>query len=173
MNNYEKNYNQIRVWLSSLPKPQEINFLGRRWRVDSCGVEQLSGQPADVNCKSVLVWYFTYGGVGEPNYEFLPLYKFSNGIFQSNSWMTDFSLTRENFRKVSEQMGAEFLRKERYGETYFFLVLPKIAALLTYTEADDEFPAALDIKFGSNAATFLPFETLAVLHGLITAEYKL
>jgi hypothetical protein len=42
---------------------------------------------------------------------------------------------------------------------------------LTFSAGDEEFPAALDIKFGKNAVQILPFETLAVLNSLISAEY--
>jgi hypothetical protein len=174
MTNYEKVYEQIRPWLSKVAEPRELRFLGRMWRVDRAGVEQLSGPPAHTNCRSVLVWYFTYGGQGEPSYTFTPLHSFSHGIFRGNDWETGgcATLTLDEFREASARIGADFLRRERYGEAWLLHALPKLPVLLTYTEADDEFPAALDIKYGANATTFLPFETLAVLNGLINAEYK-
>jgi hypothetical protein len=171
MTNHEKNYENIRSWLCVLTEPCEIDFIGRRWRVDCNGVEQLSGRPAHVNCKSVLIWYFTFGGTGDPSFEFTSIHSFSHGIFRSSGWRTETSPTLDEFRKTAQHLGAILLRKERYGEAWLLNVLPKIPVLLTYSEADDEFPASLDIKFGSNATTFLPFETLAVLQGLIVSEF--
>jgi hypothetical protein len=173
MTNYEKNYEQIRAWLGSMPEPQELAFLGRTWRVAHDGVTQLSGEPAHVNCKSVLVWYYTFGGQGGPSYEFVPLSHFSHGIFRDSDWEQGGAISFDGFRETSRRLGAAFMRSERYGETWLWLVLPKIPVLLTYSEADDEFPAELNIKFSANATTFLPFETLAVLRGLIAAEFVL
>jgi hypothetical protein len=170
--NHEKVYEQLRAWLSDISTPQEIQLLGRNWLVSSDGVEQLSGPPAHVNCKSVLIWYFTYGGEGEPSYEFKPFHGFSQGIFRGGEWDTGTTATLEKFREVSERIGAALIRSGRYSETRLLHALPKIPVLLTYNEADDEFPATLDIKNGANATTFLPFETLGVLNSLIIAEYK-
>jgi hypothetical protein len=172
MTNHEKNYEQIRLWLKKVTEPCEIDFLDRRWRVSCDGVEQVSGKPAHVNYKSVLVWYFTFGGTGEPSYEFTPLHSFSGGVFRGSDWGPDTSITLNGFRETAQRLGANFLRKERYGEAWLLLVLPKIPLLLTFNEADEEFPSSLDIKFGINATTFLPFETLAVLQGLVTSEFK-
>jgi hypothetical protein len=170
MTNHEKNYEKIRLWLSNMPKPCEVEFLGRLWRVDSTGVEQMSGAPAHVNCKSILVWYYTFGGQGEPSFDFVLLSHFSHGIFREQR-TPSVSLTVSEFREAARRLGVAFLRKERYGESWLWFVLPKIPVLLTYSEADEEFPALMNIKFGMNATTFLPFETLAVLYGLITDEF--
>jgi hypothetical protein len=172
MSNYEIVYESLRGWLSEMAAPQEILFLGRNWLVSSDGVEQLSGPPGHVNCKSVLVWYFTFGGQGEPNYEFRPFHSFSQGIFRGDEWGLKVSATLEEFRAISTRIGAGLLRQERHGEAWLLHVLPKVPVLLTYNEADDEFPAILDIKYGGNATTFLPFETLGVLNSLISAEYS-
>jgi hypothetical protein len=170
MTNHEKNYEQIRSWLDNLSEPCELDFLGRTWRVERGGVEQLSGAPAHINCKSVLVWYFTFGGQGEPSYEFVLLSHFSYGIFREQI-SPGVSLTLPEFQETARRLGAGFMQKTRYGESWLWFVLPKVPVLLTYSEADEEFPSLLDVKFGSNATTFLPFETLAVLHGLIIREF--
>jgi hypothetical protein len=171
-NNSEKNYEFLRSWLSDIKEPRIIEFLARTWRIDKNGVEQLSGDPANVNCKSVLIWYMTSGGVGEPSYLFVPLGNFSHGIFQDALGTPYVNLTLAEFRETATKLGAHFMREERYGESWLWLVFPEIPVLLKFSEADDEYPAMLDVKFGSNATTFLPFETLAVLDGLIDNEFK-
>jgi hypothetical protein len=168
MTNYDKIYESITPWLESLDCSYEIRFLGRDWVVGPEGVVQLSGPLAHVHCKSVLVWYFTFGGQGTPSYEFVPLHSFSYGIFR---WAArKCPLGSEEFRLRARELGAEPLRRERYSEVWLYMALPKIPVQLTYCEADDEFPASLDIKFSSNATSFLPFETLAVLNGLLATE---
>jgi hypothetical protein len=170
MTNHEKNYEYLRGWLRNISQACEVDFLGRRWNVDGGGIEQLSGPPAHVNYKSVLVWYFTFGGEGEASFEFVQLSHFSHGIFREQR-SPNVALTIAEFRETAERLGAAYFRKERYGEAWLWFVLPKVPVLLTYTEADEEFPALLNIKFGANATTFLPFETLAVLHGIILGEF--
>jgi hypothetical protein len=162
----------IRPMLRELDGEREVMFLGRRFRVTREDVEQLSGKPAHVNCKGVLVWYFTFGGEGEPSFEFASLQSFSHGIFRDAAWAPGIGASLAEFKETAAALGAGFLRRERYGEAWLLFALPKVPALLTYSEADEEYPAMLDIKFGKNADTFLPFETLAVLHGLIKSEFR-
>jgi hypothetical protein len=192
--NYEKVYENIRPWLRqcdfdeaaprlgfALPVDGALTFtvLGREMRVDSEGVTQLGGEAANVNLKSVIIWYLTYGGQGEPSLEFTPLSSFSSGVFGSTSadfgsfaWRKHAGLTLEKFRAAANRIGTEFVRSERYGEVHLLYLFPKVPVLLTYSEADEEFPAVIDTKFSMNAPIFLPFETLAVAQGLIENEFK-
>jgi hypothetical protein len=157
-----------------------FTVLGREMRVDHDGVTQLDGEAAHVNLKSVIIWYLTYGGQGNPSFEVTPLSSFSSGRFGGTSadfgsfaWRRHAGLTPEKFRAAAKRIGTEFVRSERYGEVHLLYLFPKIPALLTYSEADDEFPALIDTKFSLNAPTFLPFETLAVAQGLIENEFKI
>jgi hypothetical protein len=193
ISNYEKAYENIRPWLKqcdfneAAPRlgfapPADgalvVTVLGRRFHVGHDGVAQLEGKAAHVNLKSVIIWYLTYGGQGEPSLEFTPLSNFSSGIFGSRSadfgsfeWRKHEGLTLEQFRAAAKRIGTEFARSERYSETHRLYLFPKVPALLTYSEADDEFPAVIDTKFSMNAPAFLPFETLAVAQGLIETEF--
>jgi hypothetical protein len=179
-NNYEKAYLSLVPWLDGVPEPVELQFLGRGFRVGAGGVEQLSGPPVHVNGKSVLIWYVTqYGGGEKPSYDFRPISSFSFGIFAGSgvSWQQKQQprfggLTAEGFRREAERIGAAPLRPERYGESWLLHAFPELPALLTFTEADEEFPADVDVKFGANATRVLPFETLAVLQSLIESEFR-
>jgi hypothetical protein len=165
--------NTIRPMLKTLQNPQSVCFLGRDWRVTGEDVTQMGGEPAHINAKGVLVWYFTFSDrEGEPSYEFASIQSFSHGIFNSARWVPGVNITAGRFRETAARLGANFYRKERYGESWIYAVLPKIITLLSYAEGDDEFPASLDIKYGKNATRYLPFETLAVLHGLIGGEFR-
>jgi hypothetical protein len=192
--NYEKAYESIRPWLKRCdfdeaaprlgfvpPIDGALLFtaLGRKVRVDRDGVTQLDGEAADINLKSIIIWYVTYGGQGEPSFEFAPLSSFTGSMsggnksadFGSFVWQKHAGLSLEHFRATANRIGAGFVRSERYGEARLLYLFPKVPVLLTYSEADDEFPAVVDTKFGLNASTFLPFETLAFAHRLIENEF--
>ncbi|MDR0818096.1 MAG: DUF3786 domain-containing protein [Oscillospiraceae bacterium] len=199
MSNYDRVYETIRAWLSECdfseaasrlgfepPNDGVLTFasMGRGWRVDKDGVTQISGSGTHVNFRSVIIWYLTFKGskwtpaIREAD-EFAPLPSFSSGIFgqrsadfQSFEWRRHSGLTYGEFRSAAERIGAKLTRSERYGEVRRLDVFPKVPALLTYSEEDDEFPAQVDVKFRADALTFLPFETLAVLHGLIEREFS-
>jgi len=181
LTNHEKAYEQIRPWLQNIKKPAEVTFLGRAFSVTKDDVVQLSGDPIHVNAKGVLVWYYTYGGADNPelypSYDFVLLYTFSHGIFsdqsawRQNAVKAQSDLTIETVRSAAKRIGADFYRKEKYGESYLLLALPKVPVLITFTEGDDEFEPQLTVKFSSNATEILPFETLAILMGLIEREF--
>ncbi|MDR3310413.1 MAG: DUF3786 domain-containing protein [Oscillospiraceae bacterium] len=192
MTNHEKVYEELRLRLADCDLAEAapraglvfsdgavgVRTLGRELRVTNSGVELVSGPPCSVNLKSVLVWYLTFGGAGDASYEFVPVHSFSHGIFGSQSpdfsshgWRGYAGLTPERFAAVSGRIGAELVRRERYGESRLLVPLPKLPVLLTFSEADDEFAAQIDLKVGKNATDFLPFETLCVMCGLVTREY--
>jgi hypothetical protein len=179
MSNAERVYESLRPWLANLEKTRTVIFLGREFYADNIGIKQLSGEKIQINAKSVLIWYLTFGGDKlEPSFVFTPLHTFSNGIFtaQNSDWQshdrkTHEKLTFEAFRTTSERLGASVIRQERYGESRLLFALPNLPVKLTFSEGDEEFPATLDIKFGTNATQILPFETLAVLQGLILREF--
>jgi len=194
VSNYDKAYESIRPWLADcdfakaakqlgLAAPADgsltLAVLGRRFCADRNGVTQLDGPAAHINLSSVIIWYLTFGGTGQPTYKFAPLSSFSQGIFGAQSadfsapaWQEHAGLTLERFQSVCQRIRAEPQGIIRHGERRLLMLFPKVPVLLTYNEPDEEFSAVLDIKFDTAALTFLPFETLAVAHGLIAAEFK-
>jgi hypothetical protein len=154
-----------------------IDFLGRRWSVDASGVNQEGGGAAHVNGKTVIVYYLTHGGSGFPRYDFQSLRAFAFGLFDGSRGVTaaERSAITEYapFVDIAKRLGAEFVRETASGShTWMLYAFPKVPVLLTFIEDDDEFPAELQLKFDVTATDFLPFETLAVLNGLITAEFS-
>jgi len=194
VSNYDKAYESIRPWLAAvdfaeasarlgLVSPDgvsaKLSVLGRGFVASADGVEQVSGEAASVNLRSVIVWYLTHGGSGQPTFRFTPLSGLSQGIFGTRSsdfsdweWQRHAGLTLAGFRAICQRINAEPMRTSEHSESRLLMLFPKVAALLTYEEADDEYPAILDIKFDQQAIVYLPFETLAVAEGLISQEFQ-
>jgi hypothetical protein len=192
LNGYEKTYEIVRRRLAGfnlaeaaanlgLDAPDGdgrlfLTFLGRRWRVGSGGVSLVSGPDAHVNCKSVIIYYLTSGGSGQPSYKFQLLHTFTSGLFsgQNSAWLseqgrTDIA-TRARFRQAAERIGAWVTREERGMCSLMMFAFPKLPVTLTYIEPDEEYEARSLIKFDSSSLSFIPFETLAVLNALIASE---
>ena len=153
---------------------QRLTFLGHDYWVDETGVYPEGSDNTSFNTRSVIIYYLTYGGKGEASYDFRTMHSFSHGLFEGDSssskWGTAYKgprLSLEFFEAAAKRIGAEFMQKKNGAHSYLLFPFPKVPALLTYNEGDDEFPDDMVIKFGTNALNFLPFETLAVLHGLI------
>jgi hypothetical protein len=53
-----------------------------------------------------------------------------------------------------------------------YLLLPKMPVEIFFYEADEEFPCDVKVMYDSTALRFVPFETLAVLHGCLLNEIK-
>jgi hypothetical protein len=152
-----------------------FDFLGRRCRVDDTGVYVERGDEMSVNGKTVIVYYLTYGGSGFPRYDFRFLKAFASGLFDGSSGLAHVSgqsvTTYARFADAATRIGAQIMRESGDGShTWLLSALPKVPALLTFLDGDDEFSPQLQVKFDVTATDFLPFETLAVLGGLIEGE---
>ncbi|MDR3315014.1 MAG: DUF3786 domain-containing protein [Coriobacteriales bacterium] len=162
----------------------EVTFLRRRYRVDHQGVFEADGEPpSHINCRSVLIYYVTWGGKGEPYQRYQQLHQFSGGIFTGGGskergadWMLSplteqFNGKPELFEATMEVMGAKRCPASASGvTTWHYLVLPKMPIEIRYYEKDDEFDCEVHILFDQTATQFTPFETLCVLHGCLVSE---
>lgn len=187
---YEQTYHLMRQSLSGcdfagralelgLSPPEngalQLTFLGRDYRVDAMGVypEGESESVSSYNSRTVIIYYLTYGGRGEPSYDFRSIRSFSQGLFDGDrgGWggkhRFENRLTPDLFDTAAKRIGAQPMQVKNGAHSYLLYAFPKVPALVTYTEGDEEFPDDISVKFGTNALNFLPFETLAVLHGLI------
>jgi hypothetical protein len=139
---------------------------------------------SDVNRKSVLIYYLTSGGRGEPVYQFKLLHNFAQGIFSGgggSNWMSaplrkTFSgdpYGSERFSRAMAALGAgPVAAKAGATSVWAYLLLPKMPVEIYFYEADDEFPCEVKVMYDSTALCFVPFETLAVLHGCLLNEIK-
>ncbi|MDR1422721.1 MAG: DUF3786 domain-containing protein [Coriobacteriales bacterium] len=202
MNNYEKNYESLRLWLADLelnasasyerlgldpPRDSQlhIELLRRQYAIDTTGVWDLGGDGhEDINCRSVLIYYVTQGGACEPAYRFQQLHGFAQGLLHDSSTFARSSAAQlgdsyasvESFTQAMTALGATPVPAGRAqggaDQTWRLLVLPKIPFEFRYYHADEEFPSTINIFIDKNALTFLPFETLAVLTGCIRKELE-
>jgi hypothetical protein len=166
-----------------------ISFLRRDYRLGRHGVDDLGGAgKVNINCRSVLIWYLTYGGEHgaglEPAGDFQLLHQFSSGIFTGDgkdlNWMTRpltklFSGARQvgldACRQAMTTLGAvETAAKASADASFLYGLLPKLPVQIDYYAADDEFPCEVKFLFDQRALDFLPFETLGVAGGRLVGE---
>ena len=165
------------IYLGLITKLSECDFhecaerLGPEY-VD--GVEPLDGHPVNVNTRSVLLYYLLSKGQGDPEgsyvlFEAIP--RMISGI-SAQSRLMNVPLER-HFGNDYAKFSDEALRlggiEEEPGvgkHPWRFNVLPKIPLKIVFYEADDEFPATIQIMLDRTAPRFLKFESLAFMVGL-------
>lgn len=192
---YEQTYYVLVPWLADcdfeqvcgdlgLAPPENgvvrLEFLRRPYEIDATGVRDLSGNPReDFNRKSVLIYYLTSGGRGEPLMQFQMLHAFSQGIFSGSrgtDWMTSdvsrlFGHAPELFSQTMDKLGARRLEpRPSARDIWEYWVLPRVPTEISYYEADDEFPCEIRLMYDKTALTYVPFETLAVLGSCLIRE---
>jgi hypothetical protein len=178
-----------------------IRFLRREYLIDHDGVVDESGggnSDGDFNRKSVLIYYLTSGGRGEPYHQFKLLHHFSDGVFSGDrgntNWMSNplrkvFSEAVDpatplrsaqddvqgvkRFAATMQALGAEE-QETKAGATsvWSYRLLPKMPIEIYFYEEDEEFPCETKIMYDGTALNFVPFETLAVLNGCLVGEIK-
>ncbi|MDR2493426.1 MAG: DUF3786 domain-containing protein [Coriobacteriales bacterium] len=167
-----------------LEPPQDgvvrIEFLRRPYEIDATGVRCLTESTRKyVNRKSVLIYYLTSGGRGEPLMQFQMLHAFSQGIFSGSrgtEWMTSgvcklFGDSPELFSKTMDVLGARRLEpRPSAHDIWEYWVLPRVPTEISYYGADEEFPCEIRVMFDKTALAYVPFETLAVLDGCLIQE---
>jgi hypothetical protein len=159
----------------------QVNFLKREYRITLDGVEPLDGQPVNVNNRSVLLYYLLSKGAGDPEnsyvlFETIP--RISGGLDLQDQMMSrplerKFGNDYAKFAEAAVRLGGIEEDSQRGKHSWKFDVLPKIPLKLVFYEADDEFPANIQIMLDKTAPRFLEFECLAFMVGcLIRALIK-
>ena len=169
-----------RLGLDVLPNGDvRANFCGRQYVISATGVDPADGQAVDVNCRSVLAYYILSPGRGEPGQSFLPLTRLTGMIAGQKSFdkglmvrplLREFGDDYGKFCSVANQLGGVLDPVATAGgeHCWTFPVLPRIPVRLIFYEADEEFPADIQILFERTATRFLEFECLAFLTGCFT-----
>lgn len=152
----------------------QIPFLGRTYLVTKEGARPVDGGPVDVNNLSVLLYYVLSGGCGQPKHSFVPLLRMTGvleGQWGQSSDLMQSPLVREfggdygKFREAALHIGGTCVEESAGKHEWAFLLLPKIPAKVIFYEADEEFPAEVQILLDETAPRFLEFECLAFLSG--------
>jgi hypothetical protein len=165
-----------RLGLELLPNGEvKVAFCGRGFHINPAGVIPVDGQPVDVNYRTVLAYYVLSQGQGGPDNSYLPLSRMT-GIIEGrkthDKGMLIVPLLREfgddygKFQSAAGKIGGVLHGPSPDGgHCWDFPVLPKIPLRLVFYEADDEFPADIQILFDRSAPRFMAFECLAFLVG--------
>lgn len=169
----------------------EVEFLKRKYGVRKNGVEVIEdisedapeetkgsaqGQSSRSVEKSLLVYYLTSAGQGEPRKEYLFAHQFipGKGMWGKGgglSWQIDplekaYEGKLAEFKKAMEWLGAVPEPEKKDGQhIWIYRIFPKISVWICYYDADEEFPCMIQIKFDSGASRYLDFEPLAFLQG--------
>jgi hypothetical protein len=110
-------------------------------------------------------------------YDFALLHRLTGMIDgQTNlaaDWMSDpmireFGTDPGKFARVMARLGGVEIPEQGSGKRVWQLrPLPRILSQIVFYEADDEFPADIQIMFDKTAPRFLDFECLAFMTGLM------
>jgi len=187
---YETTYNQVVHKLADcdlneaalrlgFPPPEDgavaVRFLGKDYYISPAGITPSDVNSSDPIARSVLVYYITSAGSGEPVFSYCLPGRFIQSSFAAGnlSWMFDslvqkFGSSYKSICKPLNRLGAEFHGEGRPGEyTWTYSALPKIPVQIIYYEADDEFPCQIKLMLDEGAGRFLEFEQIAFLCGCL------
>ena len=165
-----------RLGLKFLPDGEVVaEFCGREYRITNLGVEPTDNQPVNVNYRSVLAHYILSKGSGDAEQSWVPLGRLSgmiDGQKTHDKGMLLQPLIRElgddyaRFQDAARKVGGVAQPDSDDGaHVWTFRALPKIPVRLLFYEADDEFPADIQLFFDRSARRFLEYECLAFLTG--------
>jgi hypothetical protein len=154
-----------------------VSFLGRSYIITNEGAEPEDGLPVNVNYLNVLIYYITSDGAGDLSGEFAPLNRITGLIDGLNepsgggadgSLIQEFGNSPERLRMAAAKLGgAEHETKDARKHVWRLPALPKIIVQLTFYEADEEFPAEIQIMFDRASPKFLAHECLSVVTNLL------
>ncbi len=155
-----------------------VPCLGREFVVGKDGVSLADGGEAPVNHRIVLAYYLTHGGRGENTGRFVPYRELPGGqdFARSLSQIVEERAARFFSGRLEALAAAAAALGARPGDEYasadasfLFPALPKIPLLMTFYDADEDFPAEAKVFYDLTAPNFLDLECLAVL-GLILVQ---
>jgi hypothetical protein len=155
-----------------------ISFLGRGYIITNEGVRPEDGLPVNVNYLNALIYYITSDGEGDLSGDFAPLVRITgllDGLNRAKDSASDSSLIRE-FGDSPERLRAAVTRlggeEQRTGDALKHVwrlpALPKIVVQITLYEADEEFPADIQVMLDRASSKFLAHECLSAIIDLLS-----
>ncbi len=158
-----------------------VPCLGRDYLVEGSGVRRSDGSAVPLTHRVVLAYYLMHGGRGEPAQRFVPYRELPGGqdFARSLSGMVEDRLARFFSGKLSLLQQAAAARGARPWQVessvdgaWLFPALPRVPLLLTFYDADEEFPAEAKLFYDLTAPNFLDLECLAVLGLMLVLELE-
>lgn len=156
-------------------------LLGRDYLVGKDGVAAVDGGRAAFTHRIVLAYYLLHGGRGEPAGRFAPYRELPGGAdFARNMAQTVegrlaafFSGRLTDLRRAAEALGGTPAAGEvKADAAYEFMALPKLPLMITFYDADEDFPAEAKLFYDLLALNFLDLECLAVLGLILVLELE-
>jgi hypothetical protein len=162
-----------RLGLEYVADGVQLDFLNRKYQITLDGVEPLDGRPVDANTKSVLLYYLLSRGTGAPENSYVPFESIPRkltGLDFQNRLMSaplerEFGNNYARFGQAAMKLGGIEEGTLPGKHAWRFDVLPKIPVKTVFYEADDDFPANIQIMLDKTAPEFLEFECLAFMVG--------
>lgn len=156
-----------------------VRCLGSDYLVDGSGVRAADGGPAPFTHRIVIAWYLLHAGRGEPAGSFAPYRELPGGADFARYMATQVeSRLAERFAgRVPDLTAAARAidggpgRSEVSADAVLaFPALSKVPLLITFYDADEDFPAEAKLFYDTTAPDFLDLECLAVLGMMLVDE---
>ena len=158
-----------------------VRFFARDFLISPEAIEPVDGAPVSLDHKSVLAHYLLSRGRGELTGEFLPLGRLtgvvSSGLSPSDNLILpltrEFGDRYETFAQAARKVGgAAEGRAPSGGESWLFHFLPYLPVKIIFFEADEEFPAEVQVRFDSSAPNFVSYECLELMVMVLVEEIR-
>ncbi len=158
-----------------------VPCFGRDFLVGKQGVSMADGAKAPLNHRIVLTYYITHGGRGENANRFVPYRELPGGqdFARSLSEIVEgravkfFGGKLELLNSAAAALSATSGEEYAPGDASFVIsALPKLPLLMTFYDADEDFPADVKVFYDITAPNFLDMECLAVLGFLLVQELE-
>lgn len=158
-----------------------VPCFGRDFLVGKDGITLASGEKAPLNHRIVLAYYLMHGGRGENAERFVPYRELPGGqdFARSLSEIVEgraakfFGRKLDLLNSAAKALGAVSGEDYAPGDASFVITaLPKLPLLMSFYDADDEFPAEAKVFYDITAPNFLDMECLAVLGFLLVQELE-
>jgi hypothetical protein len=175
-----------RLGLEYVSGAVRVRFLSREYAITRQGVDPLDGHPVNVNIRNVLLYYLYSTGRGDPEDSYILFEAIPRTITGLNSpghvisapLARHFGNDRVRFAEAAARLGGTLREATVHEHVWRFTVLPKIRLQAVFHDADDEFPATVQIMLDRAALRFLEFECLAFMTGCLvralikTSQYR-
>lgn len=158
-----------------------VPCFGRDFLVGKRGVTLADGQQAPLNHRIVMAYYIMHGGRGENAGRFAPYRELPGGqdfaralsqIVESRA-AAFFGGKLDKLKAAALALGAAPGEEYAPGDASFVVdALPKLPLLMSFYDADEDFPAEVKVFYDITAPNFLDLECLAVLGLLLVQELE-